>query len=398
MFNKSTLILALVGLFTMACSGIPEEEHISGSEQAITVGASHPVGSGVGFSETSVVSVADDALPAKHSVVVGMNTSAGGSGVAWAQSGNSGLTWVKHKQTDTGFTWGIPPEAPSKGGTFAGWCCDTTAVQAGPTKMVAMVAISFSSQPGPPATQGTDVTIVLSQDSGAHFGTAHIITTPSSGVDIDQPVAAYNVATNKIWVWWRQPPSGVSWVRAMHYTTAGALVFDTPPVQVNGLAFSNISNANIGVGMDGAGVETVFLAYPSVFDSNGCPQPLPTEAVTWSLSWSKNNGATWSNETIATDNSWPFCVTSGPVPGNNQNRNRPEFAFDTSTKTCFVAFNMSGAHGTLVHVFESTGFTGTWTDRTFPADVSGSVHDQFGQALAFERSGTNPGRLERRPG
>ena len=270
----------------------------------------------------------------------------------------------------------------------------------------------------------TDFTVSVSLDRGRTFSSSHLVDTLSSQTvniagggtaisGVDQPLLVYNPVNKGIWASWRNTTPNASnyqqhWMRRFHYSSgvsgqppAGTLIWDTNPIEIQGL--SNLFfSPSLGVGMDAANLETVFLAYPDKDDlwncdlSGGGVDTTASTQMTWFLSWTKNNGSTWNSETIAVDPNWHYCTTNYGGHGSAYNRNRPEFVFDTVNKACFVALNMSSPSGQLVKVFESIGFGHPWRQVfSKPPDSNGTHgHDQFAQAMAFEfKEGQTHGKV-----
>jgi hypothetical protein len=335
--------------------------------------------------ETSTSAVRPSAFAPNGSLVVAYNAwTTSNAVVGWSVSHNNGDTWTRHLQTDSGYGLGSAPasETLAAGGSFGGFREDPTVVGTQNAGQIARLSIVWST-----AMSGdtSDVGIAVSNDDGRHFGAStipaptnavHLVSTPSSGVGVDQPTAAGDPDDGSIWVWWRS--STGAWSRGLTYDASGNLTWLTSPTMVSGSGACNPASSlatNITVAREG-GSRVLYLAYPTSQGGTKCNGT--TENVTWYIARSTNNGSAWTCETVANDPTWP------PFTANCRVRNitRPWLVSNPVNGDLWYAIVHSGSLGTRAQLYvKHTG--GSWTlGPTFNPSGS-SVHDQWGVSLAI---------------
>jgi len=309
----------------------------------------------------------------------------------WAVSIDQGATWARHMISDQGFDWGQPTD--SQGGCTYG--ADPSLVLTGQANQVAFVLLATC--PGKSRSRVGGVAIAVSTDGGNHFGGVHLVNDIVAGEsfahDTDEPVAALNATTGKIWVAWTQKnPTFHLMVRELHYDAGGQLTFDTDAIDVTGslpgtgnIGIGQSYNTTIAAGSHG-GHSYVALAYTDHYENPACGPGLHPLDLTYYFAYAEDGSSTWHAVPIIHDPVWPQCVTTDQNGSHSYNRNRPAIAFAGGVALNFyVALTRSSPTGSLVHVYRVA-----WPFQPNNVSDFGSVppddgqqHDQFGPAIAI---------------
>jgi hypothetical protein len=327
------LVLPLILVLSASCGNtgetFDESEDVGEVSEPITVGK-NLIASSTAARETSV---AVDQVTGK-AVIAHINSSGVGSPNAWASSSNWNLAsgvWASHNAADVG-QW--PTILASDGTPFGGYFGDPIVLALGGDKFIYISLMKSANHVDP-----WDVVAAVSTDGGLTFTNTKLISDANTS-NADQPVAAYDAATGDIWVWWRRPVQGESYLRKIK-VNAGAITYLTNPIKVVGfnLPVTDIQNANIAYGTVGTISQKVYLVYATAAakEVSTCPNIPANQTTTYWLSWVADPATQlWQTSMIGqADTAWPFCVGPGRVSNvYGVNRTRPQFVFGTNA--CFV--------------------------------------------------------------
>lgn len=363
--------VACIPLILGSCSsGEPAlREDVARTESALSAGTNYSVtGTNYGYHETSAVSVQYTTAfgSTQQHWVVGFNGAPGSSctlggscntEMGWSYSSDlGGTSWTPNFQS-SGSQFGTPASRnPSDGNTFAGIVGDPSLVPVydpnitNHAQRVIYTGIANSS-----VNVGTDVIALLSNDGGITWGHPNWVNTVSTGLNIDNPVAASNSASpySTYVAWLGGSGAGTTQISKIAYDSSFNFTASAPstvPVGSSGsilhpaIAMGKLANC------DGTH-EAVYVAWATA--AGRCPDATSSNifANSWWYAVYDTVDATWYGPWQAeSDSNWPNCVGSPLNVDGGDNDPRPRLAADPNGTNFWLAHTQSSTYGTRVSV------------------------------------------------
>ncbi len=243
----------------------------------------------------------------------------------------------------------------------------------------------------PPPPFIKDIALWISTDAGRTFSPLKCIrvSESTSSYDADGPWIAADPDNNTVWVWWWA--DNKHWLRKFDIAEDGTPTTTMAPLSLSDLNFPGVSppipafpiqsilHASLAIQPRGKGCPPrLFLTYDDTGHSYQrylkCDTYSPQLRINWYMSYSDDNGLTWTTRHITEDASWPRCIS----PGNfGQNRPYPSTAYDPVSRRLLITLNKSAYRqngtyaGTRAMLFQWPGSDGrefdSWTPLCNPS-------------------------------